>query len=276
VTERVDPQRRDRVEIAAAVDVDQLATLGAIDDDRLVVRIARHLREAVPHHSRIPLDPGGHRGTEAIGVGSRNRRVDRASGAEEVPGMGNELRGRRIAFVVANEGAEQSELRVPWEAVERAGGMPVLVAPKPGAAQAFKHLDKGDAFPVDRTTSEIKPADFEAVVLPGGVANPDQLRMDEAAVRFVRSMVEGGKPVAVICHGPWTLVEADVVRGRTLTSWPSLKTDIRNAGGTWVDEPVVVCDAGPNRIVTSRKPDDLAAFCAKFVEVFANSARSAA
>ena len=180
--------------------------------------------------------------------------------------MAGELSGIKVAFVLANEGAEQVELTAPWEAVEQAGATPVLVAPKEGTVQAFNHLDKGDTFPVDATTGSANPADFDAVVLPGGVANPDQLRMDGPAVRFVTSMFESGKPAAVICHGPWTLVEAGLVDGRTMTSWPSLQTDIRNAGGTWVDEEVVVCTSGPNTLVTSRKPDDLPAFCRTLVE----------
>ena len=183
--------------------------------------------------------------------------------------MANELSGSRIAFIISNEGAEQVELTRPWEAVREAGGEPVLVAPEPGQAQAFNHLDRGDKFDVGTTTDKLRVEDYEGVVLPGGVANPDQLRTDDNTVRFLRDLFAAGKPAAVICHGPWTLVEADLVRARTLTSWPSLKTDIRNAGGTWVDEQVVVCTAGPNTLVTSRKPDDLDAFCSKMVEAFA-------
>jgi deglycase len=179
--------------------------------------------------------------------------------------MANELNGKRVAFMIANEGVEQVELTTPWEAVRNAGGTPELVAPKPGTAQAFNHLDKGDTFPVDRTVSQVTADDYDALVLPGGVANPDQLRTVDEAVDFVRAFFGAGKPVAVICHGPWTLVEADVVRGRTLTSWPSLQTDIRNAGGKWVDEEV--CHDG--NLVTSRKPDDLPAFCAAMVELVA-------
>jgi protease I len=174
--------------------------------------------------------------------------------------MTNEHSRSRVAFVVANEGIEQVELTEPWKAVEAAGGTPTLVAPKAGTAQAMHHLDKADTFPVDRTTAEVTVDDFDAVVLPGGVANPDALRTDEAAVGFVRAMTAAGKPVAAICHGPWTLIEADVVRGRTVTSWPSLRTDIVNAGGSWVDEQVQVCTDGPNTLITSRKPDDLEAF----------------
>ena len=178
--------------------------------------------------------------------------------------MANEISGLKVAFLVANEGIEQVELTEPWQAVKAAGGQPELVAPEPGQAQAFNHLDKASTFPVDRTTSDISVDDYDAVVLPGGVANPDQLRMDKAAVEFVRAFVEAGKPVAAICHGPWTLVEAGVLQGRTLTSWPSLQTDVRNAGATWVDEEVHV-DKG---LVTSRKPDDLPAFCSKMIEEF--------
>jgi len=190
--------------------------------------------------------------------------------------MADELRGKRIAFLIANEGVEQVELTKPWGAVEQAGGTPELLAPKPGEAQAFNHLDKGDAFPVQRTVSEARAGDYDGLVLPGGVANPDQLRTIPEAVQFISAMFEAGKPVAVICHGPWTVVEADLVRGRTLTSWPSLKTDIRNAGGTWLDEEVHVCTNGPNVLITSRKPDDLPAFCAEMVRAFREGAATAA
>jgi protease I len=176
--------------------------------------------------------------------------------------MAGKLYGKRIAFLVANEGVEQVELTEPWKAVESEGGTPELVSLENGKVQAFNHLDKGDRFDVDRAVSDAKADDYDALVLPGGVANPDFLRADEDAVAFTKAFFEQAKPVAAICHGPWTLVEADVVRGRTLTSWPSLQTDIRNAGGTWVDEEVHV-DQG---LVTSRNPDDLPAFCAKLVE----------
>jgi protease I len=183
--------------------------------------------------------------------------------------MAGELSGKVIAFVVANEGVEQVELTEPWKAVEDAGGTAKLVAPKEGTVQAFNHLDKADVFGVDMTFDEAKVPDFDGLILPGGVANPDQLRMVEDAVAFIGESVAEGLPVAVICHGPWTLVEADVVRGRTLTSWPSLKTDIRNAGGHWVDEEVHVDTRGPNTLVSSRKPDDLKAFCQAAVDAFA-------
>jgi protease I len=178
--------------------------------------------------------------------------------------MADKLQGKRIAFLVAPEGAEQVELTEPWEAVAGEGATPELISIESGEIQAFNHLDKGDTFSVDHTVADVSPSDFDALVLPGGVANPDFLRMDEQAVAFVRGFFEQGKPVGVICHGPWTLVEADVLRNRTITSWPSLKTDITNAGGSWVDEEVVV-DEG---LVSSRKPDDLPAFCAKIVEEF--------
>lgn len=179
--------------------------------------------------------------------------------------MPDDLKGKKIAFLVAQEGVEEVELTKPWEAVEHAGATPELVAPQSGEVQAFKHLDKGSTFQVDKTLSEAHAREYDGVVLPGGVANPDQLRTDKRAIEFMREAVSEGKPVGVICHGPWTLVEADLVRGRRLTSWPSLRTDIRNAGGDWVDEQVVV-DQG---LVSSRKPDDLPAFCSKIVEEFA-------
>jgi protease I len=172
------------------------------------------------------------------------------------------LDGKRIAFLAANEGVEQVELTDPWEAVKKEGATPELVSLETGEIQAFNHLDKADTFSVDRTVSEADASDYDGLVLPGGVANPDQLRMSEDAVAFVRDFFEQAKPVGVICHGPWMLVEADVLSGRTITSFPSVKTDIENAGGTWVDEEVVV-DEG---LVSSRNPDDLPAFCSKLVE----------
>jgi protease I len=179
--------------------------------------------------------------------------------------MADNLNGKKIAFLVANEGVEQVELTEPWKAVEAAGGTPELIALEDGEVQAFNHLDKADTFKVDKTVSEADASDYDGLVLPGGVANPDFLRADDDAVAFTRAFFEQAKPVGAICHGPWTLVEADVVRGRTLTSWPSIKTDIENAGGSWVDEEVHV-DEG---LTTSRNPDDLPAFCAKIVEEFA-------
>ena len=179
--------------------------------------------------------------------------------------MSDELQGKKIAILVANEGAEQVELTSPLGALRDAGAEVDLLAPEGEEIQAFNHLDKGDTFDPDKLVAEADPAEYDGLVLPGGVANPDQLRTDPDAVGFVRSFFEAGKPVGVICHGPWTLIEADVVRGRTLTSWPSLETDLRNAGAEWVDEEVHV-DQG---LVTSRKPDDLDAFNAKIVEEFA-------
>ncbi len=182
--------------------------------------------------------------------------------------MSNELAGKTVAFLVAPEGIEQAELTEPWKAVEEAGGAPKLVSTEAGTVQAYHHLDKGDTFAVDATVDSAAADQYDALVLPGGVANPDFLRTQPAAVGFARSFFDAGKPVAVICHGPWTLVEAGVLAGRTLTSWPSLQTDIRNAGGVWVDEEVVVCEAGPNTLVSSRKPDDLKAFNRTLVDVF--------
>ena len=179
--------------------------------------------------------------------------------------MAEKLQGKRVAFLMANEGVEQVELTEPLKAVRDAGAEAELIAPEAGEIQGFNHLDKGDTFPVDETVNEVNADEFDALMLPGGVANPDQLRTKPEAVRFVRAFFETGKPVGVICHGPWTLVEADVVRGRTITSWPSLQTDLRNAGAEWVDEEVHV-DQG---LVSSRKPDDLEAFCAKVVEEIA-------
>lgn len=179
--------------------------------------------------------------------------------------MADELKGKRVAFLMANEGVEQVELTEPLEAVRKAGAEADLIATEAGRIQAFNHLDKADTFEVDRTTAEVSADEYDGAVLPGGVANPDNLRTDEKAVEFLRSFFEAGKPVAAICHAPWMLVEADVVDGRTLTSYPSLQTDVRNAGGNWVNEECVV-DSG---LVTSRKPDDLPAFCAKLVEELA-------
>jgi protease I len=176
-----------------------------------------------------------------------------------------DLTGRTIAFLVAPEGTEQVELTEPWSAVEEAGGTPKLLSLEPGEVQAFHHLDKGDTFTVDTVVGEADPSSYDGLVLPGGVANPDALRMDEDAVAFVREFMESDRPVAAICHAPWTLVEADVVRGRRMTSWPSLHTDLRNAGADWVDEEVVV----DGNLVTSRKPDDLPAFNEAAVSLFA-------
>jgi protease I len=183
--------------------------------------------------------------------------------------MAPTLNGKTIAFLVAPEGIEQVELTEPWQAVQDAGGTPRLVSTDSGTVQGFQHLDKADTFDVDDTVDGKSARDYHGLVLPGGVANPDYLRMQPAAVAFAKSFFDAGKPVAAICHAPWTLVEADVVRGRRMTSWPSLKTDLRNAGAEWVDEEVVVCEDGPNVLVTSRKPDDLKAFCGEVVDRFA-------
>jgi deglycase len=186
--------------------------------------------------------------------------------------MAHDLNGQTIAFLVADEGVEQIELTEPWRAVKQAGGEPKLVSPDGGTVQAFNHLDKGDTFEADAGLDDADASRYDGLVLPGGVANPDLLRTDSRAVEFVKAFFTDERPVAVICHGPWTLVEADVLRGRTTTSWPSLQTDIRNAGGTWVDETVHTDGA----LTSSRRPDDLPAFCDAMLEQFAaHGARTA-
>ncbi len=174
---------------------------------------------------------------------------------------------QKVAFLVAPEGIEQVELTGPWEAVEQSGATPVLLSTQDGTVQAYNHLDKGDTFDVDATVASAEVADSAALVLPGGVANPDALRTDEDAVAFVRQFVQSGKPVAAICHAPWTLIEADVVRDRHVTSWPSLQTDLRNAGATWEDREVVVDD----NLITSRNPDDIPAFTRELTAALAAS-----
>ncbi len=175
--------------------------------------------------------------------------------------MVQQLNGKKIAFIAA-DGVEQVELERPWQAAKEAGAEVELLSVKSGQIQGVHGMEMGDKFTVDHTLADVTADEYDALVIPGGVKNPDILRVHDDVVQFVRSFFEQQKPVAAICHGPWVLVEADVLRGRTITSWPSLKTDIRNAGGTWVDEEVHV-DAG---LVTSRKPDDLDAFCRKLVE----------
>jgi deglycase len=175
--------------------------------------------------------------------------------------MAGKLDGKRVAFL-ATDGVEQIELTEPWKAVQQEGGKPELLSPKEDRVQGFDHVDEADTFEVDRPVSEATASDYAGLVLPGGVVNADHLRMDEDAVGFVRGFFEEGLPVAVICHGAWILIEAGAARGRKLTSYPSLQTDLRNAGAEWVDEEVVV-DAG---LVSSRRPDDLPAFCDKLVE----------
>lgn len=175
--------------------------------------------------------------------------------------MATTLKGKRVAFL-ATDGVEEVEYTRPREAVEQAGAQAELISLKPGSIQAVQHMDKSRTYEVDRAVADADPGDYDALVLPGGVANPDFLRVDPDAVRFVRAFFDAGKPVGAICHGPWTLVEAGVVEGRTVTSWPSLRTDLANAGATWVDEECYV----DNGLVTSRKPDDLPAFCEKIVE----------
>ena len=171
------------------------------------------------------------------------------------------LDGKCIA-VVMTDGVEQVEYTEPVRALKAEGATVDVIAPKTGSVQAMKHLEKGDQIPVDLSIDQANPARYDGLLVPGGVANPDRLRMDEQVVGFVRAIAQRGVPMGVICHGPWILVEAGIVNGRTLTSWPSLQTDIRNAGGNWVDREVVV----DNGLVTSRKPDDIAAFTAKLIE----------
>ena len=178
--------------------------------------------------------------------------------------MPNKLVKKKIAFL-ATDGVEQSELIRPWDAIREAGAEVELISLEKGHIQGMNHDEKGSVFQVDKTINDVDAADYDGLVLPGGVVNPDKLRMNKKAVAFVRKFFEQKKPVAAICHGPWLLVEADVVSGRTLTSWSSLKADIINAGGKWVDKEVQV----DNGLVTSRKPDDLDAFCKKAIEEFA-------
>ena len=182
--------------------------------------------------------------------------------------MAQSLTGKTIA-VVATDGFEQVELDKPVEALKAAGATVEIVAPKAGTIQGFNHHDKGDVTGVDRTIAEADANNYDALLLPGGVINPDALRLEDDAIRFIRAFTDAGKPVAAIRHGPWTLINAEAVRGRRMTSWPSLRTDLENAGAEWVDEEVVVDD----RLVTSRKPDDLPAFCEKMIEAFAGGAR---
>ena len=178
---------------------------------------------------------------------------------------------KTVAFLVAAEGTERVELTEPWDAVKDAGHRPVLMSTEQGKVQTFDHLDKSESFDVDAVVGDAALDDYDALVLPGGVANPDQLRLDDDAVGFIREFVASGKPVAAICHAPWTLVEADVVRDRKVTSWPSLRTDLTNAGAQWVDERLVT----DGNLITSRKPDDLPAFIAALLEAVDHGADSA-
>ena len=178
--------------------------------------------------------------------------------------MADQLKGKKVAFLFT-EGAEQVEVTEPLKAIKKAGADTEIVSLEKGEVEMWKHFDKGDKITADKAVSDVDASDYDALVLPGGVANPDLLRVDEDAVKFVRAFVEQDKPVGAICHGPWMLVESGIAKGRKVTSWPSIQTDLENAGADWVDEEVVV----DNGLVTSRKPDDLPAFCAKIVEEFA-------
>lgn len=180
--------------------------------------------------------------------------------------MSSQLKGRKVAFL-ATDGVEEVELTAPWSALKQAGAEVKLISDKTGEIQAKNHDQPGSRFPVDAVVSQVSAHDFDALVLPGGVASPDKLRTNKDAVKFVREFMEADKPVAAICHGPWLLVEADAVRGRTITSWPSLETDVKNAGGAWVDKQVQL----DQKLLTSRKPEDLPAFCAELVELLSSA-----
>jgi protease I len=184
--------------------------------------------------------------------------------------MANELKGKKVAILVT-DGFEQVEMTKPRQALDEAGAETRIVSVKPGKIQGMNHADKGDKFDVDITLDEARPQEFDALLIPGGLMNPDTLRSTPEALEFTRHFFEEGKPVAAICHGPWVLIDAGVVRGRKLTSWPAIKTDVRNAGGNWVDQEVVV----DNGLVTSRKPDDIPAFNRKMIEEFREGRHSA-
>jgi protease I len=175
------------------------------------------------------------------------------------------INGKSVAFLVSKEGIEQVELTEPWKAVEQAGGVPQLISVEPGEVQGFNHLTPADRFAVDSTAADARAEQYSALVLPGGVANGDLLRWQEPARDFVRRFLATGRPVAVICHGGWVLIDVDAVRGRRITSWPSMAVDYRNAGAEWVDEQLVVCTGGEFPLISSRKPDDLPAFCRELV-----------
>jgi len=175
------------------------------------------------------------------------------------------ISGKRVAFLVSKDGIEQAELTEPWKAVEQAGGIPRLVSVEPGTVRGVHHHQPADSFPVDETAAQADPESFSALVLPGGVANGDSLRWQAPAQDFVRRFLATGRPVAPVCHGGWILTDVDAVRGRRMTSWPSLATDLRNAGAEWVDEQLVVDNNGPFNMISSRKPDDLPAFCKELV-----------
>jgi protease I len=183
--------------------------------------------------------------------------------------MSDELRNKRVAALVEN-GFEESELIEPKKALEAAGAKVDVVSPRDAKVKGWRHTDWGDEVSVDRKLAEARADEYDALLLPGGVMNPDKLRANQAAVQFVKGFVDAGKPIAAICHGPWTLIETGIVKGRRMTSWPSLATDLRNAGAEWADEPCIV----DNGLVTSRKPDDIPAFNKKMIEEFAEGRHS--
>ena len=186
--------------------------------------------------------------------------------------MSDELEGRKVAFLLANSGVEQAELTHPWQQFGNAGAQATLIAPQKGTVQAFHNdVEKADTFDADLAVADASADDFDALVLPGGTTNPDALRLDARAVAFVKEFAAAGKPIAAICHGPWTLIEADIVRGKTMTSWPSLQTDLRNAGASWVDEESFTCPTQGYTLVTSRNPDDLDAFSSAAIAAFAKA-----
>lgn len=247
-------------------------------DSRMTVRFAGGELLAAPLTARVDTDsgevtfhtdPASLNSAGCSGATTGLSRDERPRGDEV--GRGDLIRGASIAFLVAPEGVEEIELTAPWAAVRDAGATPVLVSTVSGTVQAFRHLDRAGEYPVDYRVGEVDAADFDALVLPGGVANPDYLRTRHDAVDLVEGFFAIGRPVAAICHAPWTLIEAGVVPGRRLTSWPSLRTDLVNAGARWVDEELVICDVGPNTLVTSRGPDDLSAFCDATVHATARS-----
>lgn len=244
-----------------------------IDHSRMTVRFAEGEILAAPLTARVDTDTGDVTfRTDPAGLlpVTRSQQTGARPPSPADP-PSDLLRGAVVAFLVAPEGAEESELAEPWAAVRDAGGTPVLVSTVSGAVHTFSHLDRATTHPVDNLVAEVSADEFDALVLPGGVASPDYLRTRPDVLDLVGAFFTAGTPVAAICHAPWTLIDAGVVRGRRLTSWPSLRTDLANAGADWVDSPVVTCDQGPNTLVTSRGPDDLDEFCTTIVSTIAQS-----